>query len=76
MESCRLAFARPKTISCGQHQCNDGFKRNLIMVDSSMPEIIGNMLLYFYTEDVKDCDNLVDMLGDSICRNQSVCERL
>lgn len=46
------------------------------MVDSSMPEIIGNMLLYFYTEDVKDCDNLVDMLGDSICRNQSVCERL
>lgn len=22
------------------------------------------MLLYFYTEDVKDCDNLVDMLGD------------
>lgn len=23
-----------------------------------------NNLLYFYTEDVKDCDNLVDMLGD------------
>lgn len=43
---------------------HDGFKRNLIMVDSSMPEIIGNMLLYFYTEDVKDCDKLVDMLGD------------
>ena len=37
---------------------------NLIMVDSSMPEIIGNMLLYFYTEDVKECDKLVDMLGD------------
>lgn len=47
---------------CGMN--HDGFKRNLIMVDSSMPEIIGNMLLYFYTEDVKDCDNLVDMLGD------------
>ena len=29
-----------------------------------MPEIIGNMLLYFYTEDVKECDKLVDMLGD------------
>lgn len=42
---------------------HDGFKRNLIMVDSSMPEIIGNMLLYFYTEDVKDCDKLVGMLG-------------
>ena len=24
----------------------------------------GNMLLYFYTEDVKECDKLVDMLGD------------
>ena len=47
---------------CGMN--HDGFKRNLIMVDSSMPEIIGNMLLYFYTEDVKDCDNLVDMLGE------------
>lgn len=42
-----------------------GFKRNLIMVDSSMPEIIGNMLLYFYTEDVKECDKLVEMLGES-----------
>lgn len=30
---------------CGMN--HDGFKRNLIMVDSSMPEIIGNMLLYF-----------------------------
>lgn len=43
---------------------HDGFKRNLIMVDSSMPEIIGNMLLYFYTEDVKECDTLVGMLGE------------
>lgn len=40
---------------------HNGFKRNLIMVDSSMPEIIGNMLLYFNTEDVKVCDKLVDM---------------
>ena len=37
---------------CGMN--HDGFKRNLIMVDSSMPEIIGNMLLYFYSEDIKD----------------------
>lgn len=43
---------------------HDGFKRNLIMVDSSMPAIIGNMLLYFYLEDIKDCDKLVDMLGE------------
>ncbi len=47
---------------CGMNY--DGFKRNLIMVDSSMPEIIGNMLLYFYTENVKDCDKLVDILRD------------
>lgn len=43
---------------------HDGFKRNLIMVDSSMPEIIGNMLLYYYSEDIKECDKLVDMLGE------------
>lgn len=47
---------------CGMN--HNGFKRNLVMVDSSMPEIIGNMLLYFYSEDVKDCDRLVDMLGE------------
>lgn len=47
---------------CGMN--HNGFRRNLIMVDSSMPEILGNMLLYFYTEGVKHCDRLVDMLGD------------
>lgn len=41
-----------------------GFKRNLIMVDSSMPEILGNMLLYFYAEDIKDCKKLVAMAGE------------
>lgn len=40
-----------------------GFKRNLIMVDSSMPEILGNMLLYYYNEDVKDCKILVEIAG-------------
>lgn len=44
-----------------EHQ---GFKRNLIMVDSCMPEIIGNMLLYFYEEDVKECDRLVELVGE------------
>ena len=44
-----------------EHQ---GFKRNLIMVDSSMPQIIGNMLLYYYEEDVKECDKLVKLAGE------------
>lgn len=43
---------------------HDGFKRNLIMIDSNMPQLIGNMLLYFYMEDVKECDRLVEMLGE------------
>ena len=43
-----------------QHQ---GFKRNLIMVDSSMPQIIGNILLYHYCEDIKDCVSLVKEIG-------------
>ncbi len=43
---------------------HDGFKRNLIMVDSSMPLILGNMLLYSYIEDIKDCHKLVELLGN------------
>ncbi len=41
-----------------------GFKRNMIMIDSSMPEIIGNALLYYYNEGVRECSKLVEMLGD------------
>ena len=41
-----------------------GFKRNLIMVDSSMPQIIGNMLLYHYEEDIKECKCLVQLAGE------------
>lgn len=40
-----------------------GFKRNLIMVDSSMPQIIGSILLYYYEEDVKECNKLVELAG-------------
>lgn len=47
---------------CGMN--HDGFKRNLIMVDSSMPGIIANMLLYFYDEDIKDCKTLVKLAGE------------
>ncbi len=47
---------------CGMN--HSGFRRNLIMVDSNMPEIIGNMLLYYYTEDIKECDKLVELLGE------------
>lgn len=43
---------------------HDGFKRNLMMIDTYMPQIIGNMLLYHYDEDVKDCKQLVALLGD------------
>lgn len=42
---------------------HQGFKRNLIMVDSSMPQILGNMLLYHYNEDIKECDKLVTLAG-------------
>lgn len=42
---------------------HQGFKRNLIMVDSSMPQIIGNMLLYYFEEEVKECDKLVQLTG-------------
>lgn len=43
---------------------HQGFKRNLIMVDSNMPQIIGNMLLYYYEEDIKECSRLVKLVGE------------
>lgn len=43
---------------------HQGFKRNLIMIDSSMPQIIGNLLLYYYDEDIRECAKLVDLLGE------------
>ena len=45
---------------CGME--NTGFKRNLTMVDSCMPQIIGNMLLCLdYENDIKECVNLLNM---------------
>lgn len=44
-----------------EHQ---GFERNLIMVDSYMPQIIGSMLLYYYKEDIKNCHDLVRIIGE------------
>lgn len=41
-----------------------GFKRNLMMIDTNMPQIIGNMLLYHYDEDIKECKKLVDLVGE------------
>jgi len=41
-----------------------GFKRNLIMIDSKMPELMGNMLQYYYENDVRDCKEVVKMLGE------------
>lgn len=40
-----------------------GFKRNLMMIDTNMPQIIGNMLLYHYDEDIKECKKLVELVG-------------
>lgn len=48
---------------CYEDMYHQGFKRNLIMVDSSMPQILGNMLLYYYAEDIKECDKLVALAG-------------
>ena len=43
---------------------HNGFKRNLIMIDSSMPIIIGNLLLIYYQTDIKECNSLVNLLSD------------
>lgn len=43
---------------------HSGFKRNLIMIDSLMPEIVAEMLLYYYRDEAKSCSELVKRLGD------------
>ena len=39
------------------------FKHNLVMLDSYMPEILGNMLLYSYSENINDCKQLVELMA-------------
>lgn len=43
---------------------NDGFNRNLIMIDSMMPRIIAELMLYYYQDDIKSCTKLVKLLGE------------
>lgn len=43
---------------------HSGFKRNLIMIDSSMPILVGNLLLIYFQKDEKDCNTLIDKLSD------------
>jgi len=40
---------------------HQGFKRNLMMIDTSMPQILGNILLYRYNEGVSKCTDLLKM---------------
>ena len=42
------------------------FKHNLVMLDSYMPEILGNMLLYSYSENINDCKQLVELMAKKI----------
>lgn len=46
---------------------HQGFQRNLIMIDSNMPQMLAQMLLYFYDEGINDCKTLVKMLGERDC---------
>ena len=41
-----------------------GFKRNLVMIDSLMPRIVAEMLLYYYRDEAKNCSDLVDLIGE------------
>ena len=43
---------------------NAVFRRNLVMIDSCMPEIIGRMLLYSYFENERSVRTLVDVMGE------------
>ncbi len=42
---------------------HSGFRRNLIMIDSRLPEILGDLVLCHYQNNVKSLPELVEMLG-------------
>ena len=44
------------------HVLNSVFDDNLTMLDSTMPQIIGNLLLVSYTRNIVDCDELIQIL--------------
>ncbi|MGN1394084.1 MAG: HpaII family restriction endonuclease [Succinivibrionaceae bacterium] len=44
------------------HVLNSVFEDNLTMLDSTMPQIIGNLLLVSYTRNIVDCGELVQIL--------------
>ncbi|MDL2250131.1 HpaII family restriction endonuclease [Lachnospiraceae bacterium OttesenSCG-928-J05] len=48
-----LTFCRTK---------NKAFENNLMLIDSKMPELIGELLLYSYRENVIDCKELIESL--------------
>lgn len=41
---------------------NKTFKDNLLLIDSQMPEIIGNILLRHYQTNIKSCRELIDLI--------------
>lgn len=43
---------------------NQRFKRNLIMIDSMMPQLVAQTLLYYYSTDIKKMNDLVELLGN------------
>ncbi len=43
---------------------HQGFKRNLVMIDSMMPLLVAEMLLYHYQDGAKTCGELVRLLGE------------
>jgi hypothetical protein len=38
------------------------FQRNLIMIDSYLPQILGQALLYYFNDEAKECNRLVELL--------------
>lgn len=41
---------------------NQVFRDNLVLIDSSMDKIIAETLLYFYKDDIRHCDEMVEKL--------------
>ncbi len=44
---------------------NNIFKDNLILIDSSMDEIIAETLLYFYRDGIINCEEMIEKLEES-----------
>lgn len=56
------------------HLNNNIFERNLLMIESQLPRILGEMLIHYYSQNIKQCDEIIKQVikEDSLDWKESI----